>query len=772
MKQICSILVFLLTVNIGYSQFTEIDVKNIASEGSERDLVIQSSRFLQENFYHFADILTNRLIEIDPDNPNYNYRKGFIELGMRTNHIAALKYLMKASKGKIQKNFDMYSANETAVPADVFFHLGRAYHLNEEFDLAIENYNKFISESDKRSELIKDAEKRIKQCELAKELIKSPKDVKITNLGEEINTEYADFSSNISIDGRALYYTSRRPWENNESDNYRDPMMNHFSEDIYQSNMNPFYEWESPFRMSMCVPEKNEATVSVSIDERRVYTYNDKSGLGDIYYSELSDNIFGPIIPLNLDKVNTEDRWETHYMVSPDGMMRFFTSDKIGGYGKRDIYFSEMKDGNWTEPKNIGGNINTEWDEDSPFMGLDNNVLYFSTNSERSMGEFDIMMVVRDENGIWGDPVNMGTPINSVGDDIFYTHTADGLKAFFSSFRKGGYGEKDIYEIDLDNSPVKNIAFLNGTIVHSKGDTLPENSYVTIKCLNCDDDGKEKQIFPRTRDGFFGSKLMKCKEYLLSYYYNENTVDPYTETFSTKCDLAYEEIRKRVLLDSDKEVIVPFSSYRVIASVTDRDSGLGIDSATIDFAYTSEDNHYITATDSLGKTSTTLGENKTFGDVLSFNVTISAMGYLSKTIQMNDTLGVDTLISKNFVLIKDTTGKDLGPFVILYDFDKYDLRPDAIVILDEIVKVMNSNPELSIELGSHTDSRGSSSYNKRLSNKRAKSAANYIAGKISNSKRITYKGYGESKLKNKCSNGVKCTPEEHQENRRTEFIIK
>ena len=766
-----SILALSFVFNQSIAQFTEVEVRNMATQASERDLVIQSSRFLQENFYHFADILTSRLIQLKPDNANYNYRKGFIELGMRTNHTDAITYLTKASKAKIQKNYDMYSVSEDAVPADVFFHLGRAYHLNEELDKALLNYNKFLEETDKRSELIEEVEKRIKQCEVAKTLLATPKEVVITNLGENINTEYADFSSTISIDGRALYYTSRRPWENNESDGYRDPMMNHYPEDIYQSNLNPYYEWASPFRMNMCIPEKNEATVSVSIDERRVYTYNDKSGLGDIYYSELENNSFGPIVPLNSKDVNTEDRWETHYMVSPDGMLRFFVSDKIGGYGKRDIYYSEMINGEWTEAKNMGGNINSKWDEDSPFMGLDNNVLYFSTNSEKSMGEFDVMMVTRDENGIWGEPVNMGAPINSVGDDIFYTHTADGMKAYFSSFRKGGFGEKDIYEISLNNSPVKNIAFLNGTIVHAQGDTLPEDSYVTIKCLNCDDQS-EKQIFPRTRDGFFGSKLMKCKEYQLSYYYNASTTNPYTETFETQCDLAYEEIKKRVLLDEEKEVIIPFFSYKVIASVTDRDTGEGIDSAKIEFNYTTEDNQYVATTDGMGEVTTTLGDNKSFGDVLSFSVTISAKGYLSKTVPMNDMLGADSILRKEYKLIRDTTGKDLGPFVILYDFDKYDLRADAIVILDEIVDVMNSNPNLKIELGSHTDSRGSSSYNKRLSNKRAKSASNYIAKRISNSDRITYKGYGESKLKNRCSNGVKCSPEEHQENRRTEFIIK
>lgn len=766
MRKFSAIIWMLLFTTFLRAQFTETEVRNMANQASEQELVIQSSRFLQENFYHFAEILTNRLLELDPDNANYHYRKGFIVLGMRTDHESAIKHLSKATK-KIQKNYDMYSKAEDAVPADVFFHLGRAYHLDEQFDKAQENYKRFLAETDKNSELIKDAENRNIQCDVAKKLMASPQNVIVKNLGTKINTEYADFSSTISIDGRALYYTSRRPWENGESNNFRDPLMNNFSEDIYQSNLDPFLEWNSPNRMSMCKPEFNEATVSVSIDERRVYTYNDKSGMGDIYFSELQDGKFGPVVPVDVKEVNTLNRWETHYMVSPDGNLRFFVSDKESGNGKRDIYFSENIDGTWTNPENMG-NINTEWDEDSPFMGLDNNILYFSSNGPQSMGEFDIFMTVRDENGMWGEAVNLGYPVNSVGVDIFYTHTADGKKAYLSSFRKGGLGQNDVYEIALESSSVKNIAFLNGKIVHSKGKTIPEDSYVTIRCVNCADQ-TEKQIFARISDGFFGSKLMKCKEYELAYYYNNGTKNPYRERFTTNCDLAYQEVVKKVLLDDDDKIIIPFFKYDLLAQVVDRDTKKPISGATIEFKNSDSKASYTSS--NLGKVDTELADNKTFGDVLQYNATISAKGYLTQTIAMNDTLGADSIIMKEYALIQDTSGKDLGPFLILYDFDKYDLRPDAVVILNMIVKVMNDNPTLSIELGSHTDSRGNDDYNKRLSNKRAKSASDYIAKRITNPKRISDKGYGESKLKNKCDDGVKCTPAQHQENRRTEFII-
>ena len=603
---------------------------------------------------------------------------------------------------------------------------------------------------------------------MAKKLIKQPLNVGIRNIGSTINTEYADFSSNISLDGGALYLTSRRPWADKSSDNFRDPMLNHFPEDIYQASRNGD-SWNSPNRMSMCKPQYNEATVSVSIDERRVYTYNDKIGIGDIYYSDYRDGRFSDILPVEFKGVNDDKWWDTHYTVSPNGNMIFFVSDKSGGFGKRDIYFMEKLNGEWSKPENIGGNINTWSDEDAPFMGLDNNTLYFSSNDSSSMGEFDIFMTVRDENGIWSEPVNLGYPINSVGDDIFYTHTADGKKAYFTSFRKGGLGERDIYETDLVSN-VKNVAFLNGQIIHSKGKEIPESSYITIKCTDCDDK-TENIINPRIRDGVFLSTLDKCKKYELKYYYGPEDKKPLKQSFSTSCDISYQEIKRKVILDEDDKTIIPIYEYRFEGLVADKANGKPVQNAKVEIlAKSNQVEANTSGTDGVFKSN--IAKGKSYGDSLTYTVNVSADGYLSQTFEIKEGLTVDSVIKKSFLIDKKAPGTDLGPFLILYNFDKFDLRPDAVVILNKIVDVMNQNPDIKIELGSHTDSRGNDGYNQKLSEKRAESASSYIAQRITNPSRMTYKGYGESKLKNKCDDGVKCSEADHQVNRRTEFIIK
>ena len=233
--------------------------------------------------------------------------------------------------------------------------------------------------------------------------------------------------------------------------------------------------------------------------------------------------------------------------------------------------------------------------------------------------------------------------------------------------------------------------------------------------------------------------------------------------------MAYEEIYKRVLLDEEKQVIIPFFEYMLEGVVADRKSGEMIPNAKIVFTSGSEEAEVLT-TDSLGQFISKLVDRKPFGHQLEYTVTVSADGYLLATYELNTQLATDSLISLSYMLDKKEIGTDLGPFMIYYNFDKYDIREDAKVELDKIVKLMNENPEVKIELGSHTDCRGSWRYNSKLSKKRAKSAADYIAKRITNSERIVSKGYGESQPVNNCKCSS-CSKEEHQLNRRTEFII-
>jgi len=459
------ILTSLLTVLIGIcnAQITEAEVKSMIKNASEKELVIHSSQFLQENFYHFADLATSRLLEISPENPNYNYRKGFILISKEDNPKEAIKYLSKCTK-KIQKNFDAYSKSEDAVPADVFFHLGRAYHLEEKIDLAVENYSKFIELSHPKSELIADAKIRLAQCEVARKLMKSPNKNAPKNLGQNINSTFSENRAIISLDGKKLFVSSGRPWSNNSNDNSKDVFFYNYKNDVYSSTKLTDVSWSTLLKYPFNSAEINEDASFVSNDERLIFLNNESSGKGDIFSTNFSNNQFQTLKSLGFSGINTTNRWESDYTESIDGTLRFFVSDKMGK--KRDLYFSELVNGNWSEPQNLT-QINTESDEVSPFISFDNKRLFFSSNSKESMGGFDLFVSERNENGEWQTPKNLGFPINSVGEDYSFSQNASGTHSVFISTRKESMGKQDVFEITESNSVV-NSAFLNGKILSQK----------------------------------------------------------------------------------------------------------------------------------------------------------------------------------------------------------------------------------------------------------------------------------------------------------------
>lgn len=778
MKKILAMVGLTLLSFKGMTQLNEIEVRQMTQTASEEQLVVEASRMLQENYFFLAEIVVDRLLQINPSSPNYNYRKGFIILDSRQDWFTALPYFQKALVD-VDPNFDMYSAKETSAPTDVYYHIARCYHLDEQIDKAKEYYSKFIASSNKKSELIQNSKLRLLQCDNAIFNLNNPKKSIVKNIGNVVNGVYPDYSPVISLDGTSLYFTSRRQWADQSTDGFKDPQLNQYPEDIYVSYGDLNANWTAPERLSFCDGKLNEATVTISADERRVYTYEDRTGSGDIYYSDFRNNQFTTLTILGYKNLNTT-YWETHCTVTPDGQNMYFVSDRPGGFGGRDIYRTvKLPNGEWSEPVNLGPIINTAYDEDSPFIAIDNKTLYFSSNGPKSMGGFDIFFSIRDENNIWSNSVNLGYPINSTGDDIFYTTTADGHYGYLSSFRKNGFGEKDIYQIENAFLQVNNVAVLKGRISTSDGSKLPESVYATIKCINCDDT-RENNLLPRLRDGSFVYSLTPCRSYEIAFYYDSLTKTAYKETFETACSKGYEEIYKEVLLNVAKKRIIPVMHYTLDGIVSQKTNGNAIDGANVEFLHpTKQESYEAILTNKAGDFNSMILKDKMFGDSINFRVRVSKDGFIAQTFDFKTTLGADTALHLSYMLEKLEIGVDLAKTFelnpIYFDLDKSNIRPDAKIELDKIVKIMNDNPTLVVELGSHTDCRATMQYNLSLSDRRAKASASYIKGRISNPKRIYGKGYGESNLVNDCGceGELKssCSEEEHQANRRTEFRI-
>jgi outer membrane protein OmpA-like peptidoglycan-associated protein/tetratricopeptide (TPR) repeat protein len=762
----------------GQAQLTEHEVRQMTQTASEQQLVTECSRMLQEDYFYYAEIVIDRLLQINPQSANYHYRKGYIVLDSRQDFETAMPHLFMAISN-VKKNYDMYSAKELSAPTDAYYHLARCYHLDEQLDKAKEFYQKFLNETSGKSELIPKAQLRLIQCDVAKELIAKPKTAIVTNIGPNVNTVYPEYAPVISLDGTSLYFTSRRQWEDQSTDDYRDPQLNQYPEDIYLSIRDSSLNWSKPDRLSFCEGKLNEASVSISADERMIYTYEDRTGNGDIYYSDFQRNEFQYLKKLDNNTINTK-YWETHVSVTPDGQQMYFVSDRPGGYGKRDLYrIVKLPNGKWSEPINLGPKINTEHDEDSPFIAVDNKTLYFSSNGSTSMGEFDIFVSIRDDNDNWSDPINLGYPINSTGDDVFYTTTADGLTGYLSSFRKKGFGEKDIYRIDNDYMGIKNAAVLRGKILTSDGSPIPEGIWMELTCNNCDDKRKI-DLLPRLRDGQFFSNLTPCREYSISFYADQTKDFVYTENFSTKCNAGYEEIYKEVMFDVERKRIIPFVRYSLDGTISDAKTGERINGAVVEIEIkaTGEVLERMICNEQ-GYFISKYLDKAAYGDKIEFSIKVSKDEYLTQHFDFKTTLGDQLDIHLAYVLEKPEVGIDLAQVLqlnpIYFDLDKSDIRPDAEIELNKIIEIMNDNPKIKIELGSHTDCRSSFDYNLKLSDRRALSSAEYIQQRITNPERIYGKGYGESQLVNdcECEGKVvsKCSEEEHQQNRRTEFRI-
>lgn len=757
-----------------FAQPLESDIRSKLNLLTEDELVIESSSLLQENFYFFSEIIIDHLLTLNPNSCNYNYRKGFVLLDKRLNAKEALPYLQKASKS-VDGNYDMYSSSEKSAPTDVIFHLGRCHQLNENFDSAVIYYNRFIEDSNPKSMLVAQAKLRIQQCDFAKKIKVKTTEQSIYNLGPNINTSDPELNPVVSTDGQILYFTSNRKWDDEEIEYTRDPIFNNYPSDIYQIKTEDLIlkNDKSNFanKLSLCEAENKEIGIYISPEERQLYMFDDFMENGDIYVSNFENGQYNSFRK-NLTKDLNSKYWETHFYQSLDSKQLFFVSDRPGGYGGKDIYCMDKTNNTWGKPYNLGPTVNTAYDEIAPFLASDGQTLFFSSNGIKSMGEFDILYS-KFENGIWLESKNLGYPQNSTYDESFFTMTSFDKLGYLSSNRDGGFGQYDIYAIEM-NEMLGKTTLLSGFIRTSDGSQLPTQIKAILKCTNCENNNTIN-LLPRLRDGNLISRLEPCKSYQLGFQKDENSTEMYMAEFTTDCNLNFEVIRKDLIYDVSRNRVIPEKSYAHLIHIIDSKSLKELENidAVISFNNT-EDTLNI---DKLY--ASTLTNKMIYGDTLSFKIKLSKIGYITQEFSFDEQLLENDTIVSEFKLEPSVIGIDLASTLnlnpIYFDLNKFTIREDAKIELDKIVKIMNDNPEISIELSSHTDCRGSAEYNLALSQKRADASTNYIKTRILNPDRIYGKGYGETQLLNHCECDEKikskCSDFDHQKNRRTEFRI-
>jgi Tol biopolymer transport system component len=410
--------------------------------------------------------------KVDSTNANINYKMGVCYLNSASEKQKSLKYLRIAEKG-ISRNYDPYDVKNKKAPENTFLYLAEAYHYNYQFDSAIQFFQTYKAIlGDRDPETTKDIDLRIGWANNAKDFMASPVPVDIVNMGDSINGPGPDYSPVISLDENFIIFTSKRFGEKGiDGQYYEDILISEKKEDGTWTEAHPI----SPYINT----PTNEASISLSADGATLFIYKDETGGGDIYTSTNMNGAWMYPVPMGGD-INTK-YWETHACLSADGSTLYFVSDRPGGYGGRDIYRCvKLPNGMWSKALNLGPNVNTAADEDAPFIHPDQQRLFFSSKGHKSMGGFDIFFTSKNDSGQWVEPINMGYPINTPDDDVFFMTSPDGKRAYFSSVREGGYGEKDIYMATLEKPADVELTLLKGRIYNADGKPLTQKIDIVV----------------------------------------------------------------------------------------------------------------------------------------------------------------------------------------------------------------------------------------------------------------------------------------------------
>ncbi|MDI3479647.1 MAG: hypothetical protein PWQ14_793, partial [Rikenellaceae bacterium] len=566
---------------------------------------------------------------------------------------------------------------------ELSYYLGRAYHLNHQFDKAIEYYNEFKRRLSPKefADRGKELDKYIEECENGKELITKKTKVFIDNLGSNINTIYPEYTPVISADEEILFFTSRRP---STTGGKRDPVDNKYYEDIFMATKSDG-NWKLSQPGKPLNSKFHDASIGLSPDGQTLYIYKGDNG-GDIYECVLKGDKW--VKPSPLPKVINTKAHESSASLGPDGRTLYFISDRPDGVGGRDIWVAyKNSKGKWSEVKNIR-ELNTPYDEEAVFIHPDGRTLYFSSQGHNSMGGYDIFKSTY-KDGYWSKPENLGVPINTADDDLYFVLSSSGQRAYFSSSRKGTIGDQDIFMI----------------------------TFIIDKPMN-----------PSTEDNLIAYKTKPVQEIKI-----ESAIAIETPSLTLLKGFIYDEETKKPL------------EAQIVLTDNEKNEELAVFSSNAQ----------------TGKYLVSLPSGKNYG------IAVKKEGYLFHS--ENFIIPENALyqeIQKDIYLKPIKIGQSIVLRNIFFDFDKATIRPESKTELENLIKLMNDNPNIKIEISGHTDNVGSASYNQKLSESRAKAVVDYLIEHGIERSRLSYMGYGFEKPI--ASND---TEEGRQLNRRVEFKI-
>ncbi|MEY4931356.1 MAG: hypothetical protein RI909_2080, partial [Bacteroidota bacterium] len=573
------------------------------------------------------------------------------------NFEAGYLYITTINKELAEKYFNRVYRQNPAYRFDLEYWIARSYQYGLQFDKALDFYTRYktklektstnYSGQDKVSE--KEVARRIEECTNGKEFVGQPKAFSVVNLGSEINSEFDDYAPVVNADENEMIFTSRRR-DGNVYENVWDD--NKPYEDIFFSKKGG-ETWDQAANIGTSINTRyNNSNLTLSPNGNTLFIYKDGIGDGDIFFSEgQPDGSW--TIPKPLPGLINSPYHESSVSMTKDESTIYFSSERPGGLGESDIYSARKNaKGAWSIIKNLGPNINTEYEEDSPYIDYDGKTLYFSSLGRKGMGGRDLFKstLVDAAKNEWSEPENMGYPINTPDDDVFLTGTSTPNRFYFASERAGGFGYSDIYLITdqvNEEKPVVNVEPV-------KKETQPYKFIVTV--------------------------------------FDADTKDP----VDTKARMR------------------------------------GVDNSVVASINPSTGIHEFMIMSPVSK---------------NYILYVERDGYIFENMELKLGASTDSSISeeRKIMLRKIKTGEVSVLRHVFFDTGKAIIKSESYDELDKLLRMMQLNSKMKVEIGGHTDNVGSHEINAQLSQRRAAAVKSYLTSKGIEAKRVTSVGYAETR---------------------------
>jgi outer membrane protein OmpA-like peptidoglycan-associated protein len=688
-----------------------------AGSGDDKSLVRKGDRAFRKANIADALMYYQKALTVNPKDCYANFQEGALLYLTDSARIKSITYFQNSIK------FAPAIGEDTII--DAYYYLGNCYILKKQYDSAIYAFQKYLVHlvDDKYdAPLLKEVKHNIDLCRFAPELIQRSPDsasyiingkyqpTYVKNLGSLINTPYPEYAEVVLDHDSLMVFTSRRPTSQGGRREY--PTGSYY-EDMFMSHKDNNGRWTPPSLFSSQLLIKasrlNLASVCISADNKTLFVFHK----GMIYESHRSGATWSE--PKRVQaKIKNIKAYMPSVFLSYDGKQLFLVTDKKGGYGGRDIYVSKLDDkGIWGTPSNLGPDINTSFDEDAPFLMPDNKTLFFSSKGHNGLGGYDIFKSVY-ENGKWSTPVNVGAPINSPADDIFFEYDTATKKGYFSSARiNEGYGDMDLYTLSFTCDNIEN-TMLQGKVIAEGNKTIssPTVMYTDLKT-------GQNTIAAYDESGKYSIQLKPDTKYSVSVrtlgYLPINT----SVTTPHQCDAynLYQIINLNyIMADSMKKgqnVAIKNAFYHVsqagIKNVKD-------DQTLSDLAGSFNDKNDIWYSDSA------FAVNYTQAQIDSINPHAKVVAVTNPT--------------KVTPTAKNST--------VLFELNSSVIASSTYSSLDSLAKIMRTNTKIKLQVYGYADNTGKEDHNQSLSDQRAKAVVQYLIKKGVKSANIHAEGKGSA----------------------------